>query len=168
MREEKAVELGEGDFEGWAFVGGIVAGVEIEDGEETAGGFQGVGDGFDVGLSLGRLDGAEAGVLEDPVEGGAQLGRQGEEITEEVVLVSNLGETLGAGHGGGCDIEAGDFSSTGGEGADVVAETAAGHEDASVYGFCGEEVDEAGTGLPFFPRGVAFFILVFPIGGHFF
>lgn len=111
------------------------------------------------------MDGAKAGVLEDPIEGGVKIGGEVANVAEAVGFGGDRVNSPGAVDGGSRDIEAGDPCSLSSEEAGIFPDATAGNEDVPVDGISAQPGAQRGSGGSFFPRGIALPIAIFPVYG---
>lgn len=168
-RGEAAVEFRGGAAErrslGGIFLRGVPWGEE-KDGEQVAAGAESVGYRVHVSVALRGVDGAEAGVFPDQVVGVPVGVRQGEEVGlfHPGVWPSGQGDAGGLdGRGGDIDTDDRIDIRLGGEGGDVVAQTASRYEDAAGRHGEWQQPGEGRVRSSFVPGGVTGAVAFFPI-----
>src|SRR5687767_11687875 len=147
-------------------------GAQGEEGREEPASFaQDAGDGADVFSAAGGVDGAEAGVLPDAVEG---VDERGVAVEREDVTLQELDgdavalcERPGRGERGGREVHGHHGVATRGEVPRVMTAPASGHEHAPTRGRRRlHEVDEGGCSAAHLPAVTAAGIEIFPEGGR--
>lgn len=161
---EEAEDLGNVDGEGRA-AGAVVEGKGEVDVEAAR--FKEAVDQLGIFATTGRVDGAEAGVFEQIVEGVIEGMGEGEDVgADDFDRGAVLGEAMHFADGGGRKIDSGDLEAVAGEEAGVVATTGA--EDDEFAGrveVATEKAGKDGGGAAQVPTVGAVLVIGFPLVG---